>query len=302
MKWVVKYGLILMCHSAIGQQFDVDLLAGVSRYSGELQPELATLKNLRPATAITFKYGLSEKIFVRLGVGYAQLYGDDKNNTSVAYERDRNLNFKSNVFDLHLAFEYRLWKPDFFPVVPYGFVGVGIFKNNPFTIYQNKKVFLQPLGTEGQGLPEYPLRKPYNTSQIFIPIGGGLNWRLNDNVSLGVEGRLSYTRTDYIDDVSTTYANQTALLRGNGALAVQLAWRGDELNNRPYPVQNSRRGSPTSNDFYYSVGFTVGLSIINPQTGLFSLGGLFNRRSNGFSEGLPSSKRLRMRTYCPTRF
>src|SRR5690606_15533698 len=93
------------------------------------------------------------------------------------------------------------------------------------------KIFLRDLGTEGQGLPQYPDKKMYNLVQIAVPFGGGIRLRLSDNVHISYEIGLRKLFTDYIDDVSTTYADEAILASRRGQRAVGIAFRGDELKD-----------------------------------------------------------------------
>jgi hypothetical protein len=88
---------------------------------------------------------------------------------------------------------------------PYVTMGVGVFSYDPYAYLNNQKVFLRPLGTEGQGLAEYPDRKPYNTMAICFPLGVGIKYALNDRMNIGFEIVHRFTSSDYIDDVSKTY-------------------------------------------------------------------------------------------------
>ncbi len=54
--------------------------------------------------------------------------------------------------------------------------------------------------------------------------------------------------TDYLDDVSNTYPQEAPLLRDRGFLAVELSWRRDEFDGRPYPTDEILRGDPGFKD------------------------------------------------------
>ena len=182
-------------------------------------------------------------------------------------------------------------------VSPYLFISGGIFRYNPYTYYNNgsgeKKYYLQPLSTEGQGLSSNPDRSPYKLTQFCLPFGMGIKYQLNCNMNLGIEFRQTKLFTDYLDDVSRTYADPAALGAGKGQIAVDLAWRGDEYNGAPYPATGKPRGNPSQNDWYYFACFTIGLRLNDCQSGMFSLGGIFNRGGGG------DSKRIRNQVGCP---
>jgi hypothetical protein len=157
----------------------------------------------------------------RLAAQYTYVEGIDSiistHGVDELWRKQRNLDFKSNVWEAYGALE-------FFPIQylmrndedydprfrPYMFGGVGLFHFNPKGSLrdQNGNVTwheLQPLSTEGQGFTQYPDRKPYKLTQMNIPFGGGFKYILNDKVNVGLELLYRKTFTDYMDDVSTTY-------------------------------------------------------------------------------------------------
>ena len=66
---------------------------------------------------------------------------------------------------------------------------------------------MQPLNTEGQGLASFPNRTPYSLFSGSVLGGIGIKFLLNENLTLGIDISANYTFTDYLDDVSTTYAD-----------------------------------------------------------------------------------------------
>lgn len=274
----------------MAQRLDLDLFGGMSNYQGDLEPSSFTVRNAKPGAAAILKVGITEKLYLRAGFSFGSLAASDATNRPSL--RWRNLSFRSSIQEFGAGVEYRLAGAEA-RLSPYVFGGVGVFRFNPFTYdpADGSRVFLHPLRTEGQGLPEYPSLQPYRLTQVCFPFGFGVKWNINCNLNLGFEFRQTATRTDYLDDVSGRYADPLALLAGpGGQRAVDFAWRGDELNGAPYPPAGSRRGNPEQNDWYYFAGLTVGLRIHDCETGRLSFGGL-----------LGGSGR-KGRIACPTRF
>lgn len=71
-------------------------------------------------------------------------------------------------------------------------LGVGIFTFDPYTYYDGTKVFLRPLGTEGQ-TGGYLGRKEYNTMAICIPFGVGIKYSITEKVNLTFEVSQRFT-------------------------------------------------------------------------------------------------------------
>lgn len=168
---------------------------------------------------IGYKYTLFKKLYLRADFSYARVSGNDKL-TAEDFRQNRNLNFRSNIFELAAMIEYEIpinlrkghiydikglkpWKDgrsSFFL-----FAGVGAFYFNPKSMLDDQWIELQPLRTEGQGLPGGP--DEYNRVSISLPIGAAITKRLAPSFSMGFEVSYRYTFTDYIDDVSTVYYN-----------------------------------------------------------------------------------------------
>ncbi|MES2880762.1 MAG: DUF6089 family protein, partial [Bacteroidota bacterium] len=132
----------------------------------------------------------------------------------------------------------------------------------------NTLVYLQPLNTEGQGIQGYP-SQPYKLMQFAIPFGAGIKYAISDKVHLGLETGLRKTFTDYLDDLSTNYADANDLLAQRGQLSVDLAYRGDELPNGDinYPAKGQTRGGAKYKDYYYFTGLHLTFKLGNSEGG-----------------------------------
>ncbi len=240
--------------NASGQRIAVDVLPGVINYSGDLQPSALTLSEARPALQVGLSVGLTEKLFLRAFYLVGTVHGDDKKNGAVR-SVSRNLNFTSAIGEGSLTMEYDVLNAaEQGKITPYIFAGGGFYHFNPYTYdTTGKKAYLMPLSTEGEGLPEYPDRKPYTLYQFNLIGGFGLKYRVSDRLAIGFEVGFRKLFTDYLDDVSNTYVDKNILLKERGAEAVALAYRGGELNPlKPYPRAGAPRGNPTANDYYYT--------------------------------------------------
>ena len=236
------------------QRLHVSLFGGFSNYQGDLQKAKFTFSQAKFAFGAGAAYEITEKFYVRLNVVAGKVSGNDKTNKINA---SRNLSFSSSITELHLGLEYDLMNVYENRYALYIFAGIGGFKFNPSAIDSlGQKVYLQPLGTEGQGF--YEGRKKYALSAMVIPFGGGLKLAVNDDVFVKLEAGVRKTFTDYLDDVSTTYVDREMLLANNGFKAAELAFRGDELKpGLVYPVPGSIRGSPKRTDYYYIIGASI---------------------------------------------
>ncbi len=244
------------------QRLHVNLSGGFAGYQGDLQGRNITLDQTKGAFGAGLTYNLTGHLSLRTGLVTGSIEADDKNNKPDL--QIRNLHFKSKITEGNLLAEYNLFDLKNRKFTPYVFAGVGVYHFDPYTYdTTGKKHFLQPLSTEGQGLALYPDRKPYKRTQFTIPFGGGLKYRLTDNVVLGYEIGLRKLFTDYLDDVSTTYVDQHALQLEKGAKAVEMSYRGGELKTGSpvYPAAGTMRGGAEQKDWYYLQGISVSIGL-----------------------------------------
>jgi hypothetical protein len=256
--------------TAIAQKWRANLFAGLTGYNGDLRGRATDMRGMKPAIGLGLQYELTEKINLRAGITAGKFTARDRWNVYNQSLVDRNLDVTTPITEFHVAGEYlfkNLYDRDW---TPYVFGGVALFRFNPYTKdASGNKIYLQPLGTEGQGLAAYPDRKKYKRTQFSIPFGGGFKFVLSERIQLGAELGFRKTFTDYLDDVSSGYADETILRAGNGNLAADLAFRGDELKGLAYPAESAIRGNPKLKDLYAFGGFTVSYQLGKNGRGLF---------------------------------
>ena len=233
---------------------------GVSYYFGDLNTNY-NLSKPNPAGGIIARYNYNTRVCLKFGANYGQVEADDATSSN-AFERARNLSFRSTVLDGSAQLEFNFLpyvhgsKDEFFS--PYIFAGFNVFYFNPKAEYQNEWVELRPLGTEGQFKGE-----EYYTVSGGIVYGGGFKISLNYEWSLNIELSARQLFTDYLDDVSTTYPDMDDLrqLRApDGDLAVALSDRSviiPGVNDAPIGEPGRQRGNASNNDSYVFLG--VGL-------------------------------------------
>ncbi|MEP6950567.1 MAG: DUF6089 family protein [Ginsengibacter sp.] len=239
------------------QNFHINLLAGASNYSGDLQDKSFTFSQSHLAGGIGVSYDLSDKFSIRSGLTLGKVSGDDKKGTN----KLRNLNFTSNLTEVNLGLEYYITRLQDHALTPYVFAGIALYHFNPYTTdTSGTKYFLKPLSTEGEGFVDG--RNNYSLTQLAIPFGAGVKLSLSENINVGIELGLRKLFTDYLDDVSSTYVDEGLLLTNRGPKATELAYRGGELKNgNSYPPAGSARGGAKHKDWYYLTGLTLSFRI-----------------------------------------
>jgi hypothetical protein len=213
---------ILVGNMEYVQKGEFGITVGAAHYFGDLNTRVG-LNRPKPALGLFFRKAFGNYVGVRLSahylqVGYSDIYS--KND----YQKTRNLSFNSNIWEVALQGDFNFFK--FIPAnpeysfTPYITLGVGAFTYDPYAYTNGDKEFLRALGTEGQ-LAGYKGRKPYNTLAICIPIGAGIKYNLSEKINFSFEIAHRFTTTDYLDDVSTTYAPVGIFLPGSKAALLQ---------------------------------------------------------------------------------
>ena len=278
--FVLGLGL-LAAPKANAQQFSkrkqynsVGFSLNAMNYFGDITP-VTSFTSLRfGATRVGAGVSLTRRFFPRVsgrfGLSYGRISGDDALSGQVSadasFRTNRNFSFRNDIieasgvviFDLIENRNNYLKRPDF---VPYVFAGLAGFYNNPQGLYSDGTyVDLQPLKTENQATA-------YSKTQLSIPFGGGVRYRINRNFDASLEIGWRKTFTDYIDDVGGRYA-------GAANLSGVQKYFGNDItksvanNTSDFPgfsSQGSQRGDAgNKTDWYIVTGVTLNY-ILTPQ-------------------------------------
>jgi len=256
--------IILFLNSTLvkAQSSEIGIFLGASTYKGDLNVSLFNPNVAKPAVGILYRKNMNHHWAHRFGLNYGTAFGDDAISDD-GFQNRRNLSFRSRIIDLHYYIEF-----NFFPYqianpesrfTPFLFVGLNGFYFNPQAEFNGDWYDLQPLGTEGQGTSAYPNRSPYKRLQFSIPFGGGIKFKLSSRFGMTLEAGPRRTYTDYLDDVSTTYADKTVIALENGDIAAVLSDRS--LNSQLVDNTNRQRGNASDNDWYMFTGITINYTI-----------------------------------------
>ncbi|WP_207433950.1 DUF6089 family protein [Sabulibacter ruber] len=261
-------------------------------YFGDVTPESdftsLRLNSTRPSVSVHFTRKFTPRIYGRAALSWGRITGDDSKSADFSEPENeprykRNLSFRNDIKELSLTgiidlFENRrtyLRRPDF---TPYAFLGVAVFHHNPKAYYGGSDLLaagwyeLQPLGTEGQyaerNQDDYP--EPYKKVQFAIPFGLGVKYKLARSWDVAFEITWRKTFTDYLDDVSTVYADKSDLSRTAAILSDRSA-ENERARNGQYNIitegefsrlegygrKGDQRGDTSDDDWYISTGFSL---------------------------------------------
>jgi hypothetical protein len=172
-----------------------------------------------------------------------RLYGDD-DFSEQDFQVERNLCVRTDILEGDFLIEYRPFSRSSGFNRFYIYSGVGLMYYQPKAELNDDWYKLRTLGTEGQYLDDGD--GPYKELQVVVPYGLGYKFRLAKSTSLILDLGFRKTFTDYLDDVSTVYANPVDLALATEAEAAQLADRS--INGKAPGLE---RGNSEKDDSYH---------------------------------------------------
>jgi len=218
---------------------------GTSTYFGELNAN----NEINPRLSL-LTTGIEARLLnhfgARLELSYVSLSESDANAPDSSFQRQRNLSFESNNFQTQYGITYYIkpYKGDYHKrwiFDPYLVGGIGYLYYNPATQFGGDRFLLRDAQTEGVTYKKWTLN---------VPMGIGAKFRVNEFLNINAEVLYHLAFTDYIDDVSNTYATEFS-----SSTAQFLSDRKDEIgvtNPTFYDqiVPGSSRGNPANNDSF----------------------------------------------------
>jgi hypothetical protein len=241
-------------HTAASRS-EIGFMVGGSTYLGDLN-QFIPFKETHLAGGILYRYNVNPRFSVRANLTYGRVGADDVNSTEVL-NKERNLSFHSDIFELGAGVEF-----NYFPFqlgherykgTAYILAELAVFRMNPKTMYNGNEVELRPLGTEGQG-SSLNSKKHYSLTQISIPLGVGAKLSLSDRIGLNFEIGIRKTFTDYLDDVGgDSYVDPDVLAAENGPLAAELSNRSGS--------RYGKRGNAATKDWYMFAGAMISIRL-----------------------------------------
>ena len=225
--------------------------------------------------SVGYRHRLSKKWASRSEFAFLQVAGNDAL-TQEPFRHNRNLNFKSNIFELSTSVEfalsfdkhgnrYKIKKTMMRRYHSYGSyyyltAGIAAFYYNPKEQLGGTWYNIRDYSLEGQGLPGGP--KQFSRISIAIPFGIGAKYTIARRWSIGIEYLFRKTFTDYIDGVSTTYYDKAKLMQLKGPIAVALADPNlGIIPNATVPNgdgSGAQRGDKRDKDSYFTLQVKIG--------------------------------------------
>lgn len=265
LKYFILFCIAVICNISIvfSQSFvpynEIGLIGGTSYYLGDLNNSHFNTPQI--GGGLVFRRNIDRRFAYKAAAIVCSLQADDRNNKKDPIAQDRGLHFKSHLYEFSAQIEfnflpYEIGNP-LYTWTPFLFTGGAGFYFNPIAETSTGQwVYLQELGTEGQGTPDFPEREKYSLVQFAVPMGGGLKISIGESTNIILEYGIRKLFTDYLDDVSKTYPGAT-VMQPYGQLAQEMS---DPTNNH---IRDEQRGDSQDNDWYSFAGITISIKFKN---------------------------------------
>ena len=249
---------------------EVGGFGGVSYYLGDLNK--SHFNNSLPNFGLMVRKNIDKRIAYKAAFMLVNIAADERGSKD-QFASERALHFSNNMFEENGTSIYEISGQiefNFLPYemgnplhtwTPYIYTGLSIFNFNPKAENKNGEwISLQPLGTEGQGTSQFTDRKKYSLIQFAIPVGGGLKFSVSENFNIIFEYGIRKTFTDYLDDVSETYAGYN--INSTNPYPIGMSLEAIEMSD-PNGTHSlgEERGDPNKKDWYSFAGITLSFKI-----------------------------------------
>lgn len=210
-------------------------------------------KQTQLAGKVFARYKIGRMFTIKAGVDYACLRGADSLTTNPA-RHYRNLSFRNQTFNMNAMCQFNFYEEtDLGNTYRYkdsfkAFIGLGVgaLYHNPKAFYQGSWVELRPLMTEGYA---------YKKFTVAIPAEIGFNFTINKNYRIGWNFTWVTTFTDYLDDVSSNYADPSTF---SNPLSIALADRTNHAAANAYGASLTPSEPGWGNNFGYGTSIVEG--------------------------------------------
>lgn len=245
-------------------QGEIGIHVGAGHYFGDLNSN-AGINRPKLSAGFFFRKQLGGYISLRLSGEYLQLgYSDIYSKNQV--QQIRNLSFNSEVWEGSISGEFNFFnfRPGIegYSFTPYLGLGIGAFSYDPYAYMAGEKYYLRPLGTEGQGSALYPDKQVYSPIALCVPFTIGVKYAFDPRFNVFAEFTYRFTNTDYLDDVSGTYAPDAfpPLPDGSPSPAFLLQDRSYETG-MTIGIKGRQRGNSLQPDSYASLKVGIAFNL-----------------------------------------
>lgn len=215
------------------------------------------------AISAGYRYKIGQTLTLRTSLSFIRASASDEYTSNIS-RRVRNLSVRTDIIEFSPMVEVfliqeriprnsRFGNSYFRKRIRGGGTGFGLYVASGITAFYYRPMAqlegswhdLRSIGTEGQGLEAGS--SEYSEIDLALPFTLGVKFNTSIEWSIGIEGSVRWTFTDYLDDASTDYYNNDEILQSKGIVAAALA---DRRVTSRRGTEGGIRGNPDNDDVY----------------------------------------------------
>ena len=181
------------------QNWEIGTTLGGSLYNGDIDITPVTAVNqVRFGGGLFVRYHVNNWFGIRLQANAGTLFADEKNFGSSEWKTRRGYSFSSPIYEIAILPQIHPFRLGNFE--PYIFLGLAGASFEPTTQYNepNPTADLEP---DIQARIALDKTASFSRATLSIPIGGGVQWFVNDRFAIGAELGGRKTFSDYLDKI-----------------------------------------------------------------------------------------------------
>jgi hypothetical protein len=220
-------------------KFEIGINVGAYIYQGDLTPSrFGSYRTLKPGLTLYVNRLINPTFSLRTNLSLGNLRGDDAKYPNPEYRQQRNLNFKSPLFEISELIIVDLLRNNltrkYAQIAPYLFGGLGLSVLNIKRDWSrfNAEYFSGEPNTL-EGLVADQQHSPPTLIPV-IPLGVGIRYALSKKFSLTAETFYRVTFSDYVDGFSKS-ANDSRKDNYHSH-AIGLTYRFQKINSLKCPT------------------------------------------------------------------
>ncbi len=194
--WVFAFLSFLSITHLSAQNGEIGLVLGATAYRGDIEVRPNTmLPQARPFAGGFYRYHASGRLAFRGQLIFGQLFADEKRFSPPSvdnWREKRGVSFTTSIVELAILPEWRF--AHIGNVDLYIFAGVSGFYFKPTVDYNEPNPVI--------GDKNLDKTADYSNFSTALPMGGGIQWFINDRNAIGLELSGRKTFTDYLDGLS----------------------------------------------------------------------------------------------------
>jgi OmpA-OmpF porin, OOP family len=226
------------------QNWEIGTTIGGSLYNGDIDvTPLTAAPQIQFGGGIFVGYHINSWLGVRLQANVGTLFADEKQFGSSDWKTRRGFSFSSPIREIAFLPQIHPFRWKNFQ--PFGFVGISIASFNPTTTYNdpNPTADLDRTINERIAIDQ---KSVFPTTTLAIPIGGGMQWFVNDRFAVGFEAGGRKTFSDFIDKIQVSSGGNAKDFYFFGGLTLSYLFGGGNGFSGDWSQNGGKRGGGVS--------------------------------------------------------